>query len=261
MLKERPVILTEAVDDWPARRSWSLDYLESHVGDNEVIASWLGKHECHSGESFFQERQRRPMPFSEFLQKIRGGERYYLEQVPLSALSPKLASDLGPLPYYPKLRGKLSLLDTVAWVGPASIVTPAHYDPPHNLFVQLVGRKSLTVFPSSQLESLYLPSGLPSSNISRVNIVEPDYERFPRFREATPFEGTVGPGDVLFLPRRWVHYIRSLEESISLSYWWHPWQDLPTAYWQLLKYHSASLARKVRSRLRKNGDAADSPAA
>lgn len=259
--KERPVILTGAIENWPARRSWSFDHMISRIGDKEVVVTWLGDQECHSGESFFRERKRCPMPFSEFMRRIRAGERYYLDQVALDVISPELARDLGPLPYYPPLRGKLSLLPTVIWIGPGSTVSPAHFDPPHNLFVQLVGRKRFTVFPASQFENLYLPSELPSRNISRVDIVKPDYDRFPLFRGATPFEGTVGPGEVLFLPRRWVHYLRALDDSISLSYWWHPWQDLPKAYWLLLRLHGRNFARKVRSRLHHNGGAADSPAA
>ena len=37
----------------------------------------------------------------------------------------------------------------------------------------------------------------------QVDFDNPDFERFPKFKNASGFEAVVGPGDVLFLPMYW----------------------------------------------------------
>ena len=49
----------------------------------------------------------------------------------------------------------------------------------------------------------------------------PDYDRFPRFREVRLREARLGPGDALYLPSQWWHFVRSLEPSISINCWYY----------------------------------------
>ena len=67
---------------------------------------------------------------------------------------------------------------------------------------------------------------------SEVNLENPDWERYPLFRYVSPAEVVVNPGEVLFVPVGWWHYVRSLDASISVSttnfafpndyHWRHP---------------------------------------
>jgi len=54
---------------------------------------------------------------------------------------------------------------------------------------------------------------------SQVAPEHPDLRAHPRLRHATLLEGTLLPGDVLFIPKGWWHYLRSSERSISLTCW------------------------------------------
>ena len=45
-------------------------------------------------------------------------------------------------------------------------------------------------------------------------------ERFPLFKEAPYSDVELGPGEALFIPRGHWHYVRSLEPSFSVSFWW-----------------------------------------
>lgn len=45
-------------------------------------------------------------------------------------------------------------------------------------------------------------------------------EAYSGFREAEFVEGVVGPGECLYIPPGWWHYVRSLEASFSVSFWW-----------------------------------------
>lgn len=46
-------------------------------------------------------------------------------------------------------------------------------------------------------------------------------ERFPGFKEAEYVEGVLGPGECLYLPPGWWHYVRSLSPSFSVSFWFN----------------------------------------
>lgn len=58
-------------------------------------------------------------------------------------------------------------------------------------------------------------------NTSAVDIENPDRSQFPNFFKApVPYECVLGPGDALFIPKRWWHHVRSLEMSVSANVWW-----------------------------------------
>ena len=61
-----------------------------------------------------------------------------------------------------------------------------------------------------------------------VDLAAPDLERFPRFAAAwqEAEQGTLEPGDAIYIPYGWWHGVESLEPvSILVNYWWTP--DLP----------------------------------
>lgn len=45
-------------------------------------------------------------------------------------------------------------------------------------------------------------------------------ERFPLYADAEYVEAILEPGDCLFIPRGWWHYVASLDVSCSVSFWW-----------------------------------------
>jgi lysine-specific demethylase 8 len=114
----------------------------------------------------------------------------------------------------PHLRAKV-------WLGKAGTVTPMHRDVPHNLHVHLTGRKRWLLFGPSESSRLYprgLFSGMP--NFSQVDPERPDYERYPRFRGATAFGGVLDSGEALFIPHGWWHHTRTLDDAVSMNFWW-----------------------------------------
>ena len=72
------------------------------------------------------------------------------------------------------------------WIGNRTR-TAAHFDLPQNIACVISGRRRFTVFPIGQLPNLYVgpldftPAG---QAISLVDFHAPDFERYPRFREA-----------------------------------------------------------------------------
>lgn len=45
--------------------------------------------------------------------------------------------------------------------------------------------------------------------ILQVNFDNPDFEKFPKFLEIEGVEAVLGPGDVMYIPIYWWHYVES----------------------------------------------------
>ena len=60
--------------------------------------------------------------------------------------------------------------------------------------------------------------------MSLVSLRRPDFERYPKFRDALAAaqSAEVGPGDAVFIPPLWWHHVESLEPfNVLVNYWWH----------------------------------------
>ena len=135
----------------------------------------------------------------------------------------------------------LSLLDASVepriWLGTA-IITPAHFDQSHNIAVCVAGRRRFTLFPPEQVANLYVgplehtPAGMP---MSLVDFAKPDFDRFPRFRDALASAqvAELAPGDAIYMPPLWWHHVHSLERfNVLMNWWWH----LPAAGREVLPH-------------------------
>ena len=132
------------------------------------------------------------------------------------------------------------------WIG-NRVVASCHFDAPNNLACCAVGRRQFTLFPPEQIGNLYpgplepTPGG---QTVSLVDFAAPDFERYPRFREAlaTAQTAVLEPGDAIFIPSMWWHHVRSLEAfNVLVNYWWRsspaflssPLQALYHALWTM----------------------------
>lgn len=111
------------------------------------------------------------------------------------------------------------------WVGNKNRIA-AHYDLPNNIACSVVGRRRFTLFPPEQLQNLYpgpltfAPGG---QSISLVDFYAPDFDAFPRFRDALEHAqvADLDAGDAIFIPSMWWHHVESLEKlNILINYWW-----------------------------------------
>ena len=111
------------------------------------------------------------------------------------------------------------------WIGNRTTAC-AHFDLSSNLACCMVGRRRFTLFPPEQVHNLYPGPLEPTPGGQIVSVVDfraPDFERFPRFREALA-AGQVAelePGDVLFYPAMWWHHVEALDAfNAMINYWW-----------------------------------------
>ena len=152
----------------------------------------------------------------------------YVGAVPLPASLPGFTND-----------NVLPLLDASiaprVWLG-NRVTVQTHYDISSNIACVVAGRRRFTLFPPEQLVNLYvgpLEFTLAGQPISMARLEQPDFERYPRFRDAlaTAQFADLEPGDALFIPYMWWHHVESRENfNVLVNYWWEEtpgWQGSP----------------------------------
>ncbi|RFB86038.1 hypothetical protein B5K11_29045 [Rhizobium leguminosarum bv. trifolii] len=220
----RPVVLRGGCATWNACQRWSPEYLEKVAGSLIVpiktihdakieVSSWeLAKYARFVTESLRGQNG---------VSSSNGRAAPYCHDIPLLGLVESLAEDCQPFPFTffsPSYRRHWWRYSQF-FMGPEGTVTPLHFDTllSHNLFFQISGAKQFTILPPSQ--AIYC--GRRGWRWFDVDPEQPDYARFPQYKEATPAVITVNAGDILYMPPGTLHYVRSLSASISFNIDFH----------------------------------------
>ncbi len=131
------------------------------------------------------------------------------------------ASELRNELLFPDLMPPGSFRQANLWCGSDGISTNLHFDEMHNFLALFSGKKEGIIFAPSESRAMYpIQVGEPYYEIlSHVTLEKPDFATFPRYREGRYSRFALSPGDVLFLPAFYWHYVRSYDVSLALNYW------------------------------------------
>ncbi|CAG0904070.1 unnamed protein product [Darwinula stevensoni] len=206
--QSEPVIIKGAVDHWPALK-WDLKHILKICGPRLVPVE-IGSRYTENDWT------QKLMTVKEFARDyvLCGNGTGYLAQHSLLDQIVELRSDISTPDYC------LGETDVNAWFGGPGTVSPLHYDPRHNCFVQVLGWKYFRLYNPIYSDALYPFSSMLLNNTSQVDVEKPDLSQFLNFQDVPYYECVLGPGDLLFLPRKWWHFVRSLSTSFSISFWW-----------------------------------------
>jgi hypothetical protein len=161
--------------------------------------------------------------------------RLYLQQSLTTTVGNNLVEDFVKF-NWDYVNGKQSkhnwgpLTSNLLFIAMEGNTTPCHYDEQENFFAQVVGYKRCILFPPSQFECLYpYPVYHPHDRQSMVDFERPDYNRFPKLKNAKGCEAIIGPGDVLYIPIYWWHHVESLLRggpTVTVNFWYKVRNDL-----------------------------------
>jgi hypothetical protein len=199
-----PFLITGVVDRWPLL-SLSREDLRERFGHVPVRAR-VGD---YINTAFAPDRPMQDMSMREYLDLDAPGLPPYVGNLELRELNsmchwPGYFDKMGP----PRF-----------WLGPAGTMTPLHCDYDDNIFAQIWGTKRIFLSPPHHGELLYAWEANPVLFGSLVNPEAPDFDKFPLARQATLIEVIVNPGDMLYIPAGWYHYVHALTFSLSSNRW------------------------------------------
>ena len=214
-----PVIIEGLMTDWPALTKWTLPWLRSQHGGHEI--------EVHANRSRDQKYEQHfrgnceTMSFGDFIGFLECpgetndiylvGRNFLLERPEFRGMLEDIQCPDGFLD--PQT---MDYRNVKLWIGPRGTVTPLHHDRGSVLFGQVSGRKHVKFISPFHLLSLYND---PDTCYSEVVLDEAiDLDRFPDMRHVVVREAVIGPGDFLFIPVAWWHWVRALDASISLTF-------------------------------------------
>jgi len=225
LFPQRPVIISGAMEGWPARERWTNDYLKEKVGARTVPTF---KHKIHADgpRRVWNDPKKglsdiTAMKLAEYIDLLAGAEvsdgQLYIALLPIRTTLPELWPDVR----FPPFLDEDKYRHVNFWFGPGNNFTPLHYDPANNFLAQVRGQKQVILCPPREIARLYpFPFSYLANHFSQVNVLSPDLARFPAWAHADRAVLELGPGDMLFIPLYWWHAVWGIDQNTSINYWW-----------------------------------------
>ncbi len=208
---QKPVVIENFIEDWPAYTKWNLDYMRVIAGnitiplyDDRPVDYKDGFNEPHA-----------KMKMSDYVDLLKSEPTKYriflwnaLKEIP----------DLQKDFTFPDFGLRLMKGIPMLFFGGRDSHTFMHYDIDlANIFhFHFEGTKQVILFDQKQSKYLYK---IPHSLITRedINFNNPDFEKWPVLKKAKGYETELKHGEVLYMPEGYWHYMRYITPGFSMS--------------------------------------------
>jgi len=208
---QKPVVIENFIEDWPAYKKWNLDYIKQVAGEKEVplyddrpVKHDEGFNEPHAKmkmADYIDLLQSKPTKYRIFLWNV-------LKEVPILQKDYKFP-DFGI-----RLMKGLPML----FFGGSDSHTFMHYDIDlANIFhFHFEGKKQCILFSQEESKHLYK---IPHSLITRedIDFANPDLEQWPALKNAKGHIAQLEHGNVLYIPEGYWHHMKYLTPGFSMS--------------------------------------------
>ena len=235
-----PVVLKALVSEWPLVKAGrqssehAIAYLNSFY-NGKTVGTFYGEPEI-DGRFFYNDDltglnfESRRSPLDEVLARLQRHlddnrpPSVYVGSTTIDACLPGLRRD-NDLLFNDEMFADNAPLASI-WIGNRTLAS-AHFDAPNNMACCAVGHRRYTLFPPQQIWNLYpgpldpTPGG---QAVSMVDFANPDFDKYPRFRDAIEAAqvADLEPGDALFYPSMWWHQVEAFDPfNVMINYWWN----------------------------------------
>jgi hypothetical protein len=243
---QQPLVIEGFIEEWPARKLWSFEYFKSIAGDLEVP---LYNSKPITSKYMYNEPQAK-MKLKDYIDLLLE------EATDLRIFLFNLIKERPVLQNHiqiPELGLRLIKSLPFLFVGGKDSKVFMHHDIDYAniLHIHLYGKKRCLIFPPSETKYLYkVPNSLKTND--SIDFSDPDFEKFPALQYAQGFTAELSPGDILYMPEGYWHYMHYKTPGFSISM-----RSLPRRPKHLAKaVYNVSLMRLLENIMRKTkGDA------
>ncbi len=208
---QKPLVIENLIEDWPAFTKWNLDYIKEAVGDKVVplyddrpVDYKDGFNEPHAKmkmKDYISLLQKEPTRYRIFLYNI-------LKDVP------SLQKDFK----FPDIGLRIMKSMPMLFFGGQDSFTFMHYDIDlaNILHFHFHGKKECILFPYEEKKYLYK---VPNSLITHesIDFSKPDFEKWPALKKAKGYIAELEHGHVLYMPEGYWHYMKYITPGFSMS--------------------------------------------
>ena len=230
----KPIIFRGLVKDWPAVKA-GVESIEAMGGyiksmdSHQPVPTYVGQ--PHIKGRYFYNPDMRGFNFDRRNASLTSSINQLLHQQmdksPMGIYAG--ATSAGDILNGFAAANPMPLLDDdvppLLWLGNSARIA-AHFDTSENIACTIAGKRRFLIFPPNEIENIYAGpidynmAGPPSSLVDPLNI---DLNKYPKFEIAmkSALLAELEPGDALYLPSLWWHYVESEGPlNVLVNYWW-----------------------------------------
>jgi hypothetical protein len=208
---QKPVVMGNLTQDWPAFNKWNLDYMKE-VGGEQIVPLYDSKPTKGTQNSAEPAKKMRLDAYLESLKQGPSDYRMFFYNI-LDHI-PSLTKDFS----YPDIGLKFFKRLPVLFFGGEGSKVLMHYDIDlaNNILFHFHGKKTVILFPPDQTKYLYrVPYSV--HNLEQIDMEDPDFDAYPALKHAEGIEAVLNHGDALFIPSGYWHYVRYDTAGFSMS--------------------------------------------
>lgn len=211
LVPQRPVIIKGLADAFPAGKKWSIDYIREICGD--VTVDVFDNSNSNDASAFTTPDLK--MRFADYIDTLKENKPTLLRMFLFNMFKerPQLRKDFPCPDVFKGILGRMGFM----FFGAKDIKVRIHQDMDMSnvMLTQFYGRKKVVLIGPEYSDLLYK---LPFNTHSLIDLDHPDYKKYPGLKYIEGYECILEPGDSLFMPSGYWHYITYVDGGFSVSY-------------------------------------------
>jgi Cupin-like domain len=208
---QKPVVITNQIEDWPAFTKWNFGFLKKNAGD-KIVPLYDNR------KTDYTKKVNEPdlkMTMSEYIAILeKGPTNLRIFSYNLLEEVPAMKADMK----WPDLDIYMLKNLPLVFFGGQDAKVFMHYDLdfPNLFHVQFEGKKECVLVDPQETKYMYR---LPYSWLCHedIDFDNPDFEKFPALKKVKPYITNLQHGEMLYMPEGWWHYMKYLTAGFSLS--------------------------------------------
>lgn len=209
-LNQRPYLFKGAARKWSCIEKWDENFFINELGDYTLNISYdLGFND--------QDKVKLNAKLGTYIQKLKNNKSEYLRFCRIIDEKPALKKDLD-LEFLSRFKQSDDLEEFYFFMGDENTHTGLHCEVTESIGVQIVGKKKWILIAPEERIFIYPIAKRYNHFLTHLNPENFDPQQFPLFPYAKRYEVDLEPGDVLWFPAFYWHYVRNLSPSIGIAY-------------------------------------------